>query len=291
MKRQHPDNPNLFWCPKCGTYKEREEFYIDKSRYSEISGECKKCIIERTRKNHRRAVTRIPQTPEQRREYKHQWYIAHRVLKEKAPKEERICLVEGCCRRAHGVKYCNKHYLRWRKYGDPLYIYAPSRDVMCKKCGSKRIEHKDQTAKGGIRLRCPNCDSRNSKKYRAEKGAQIKARRMQRYKENPYLRMADLDRTRAWYENNKEYAYKRSRDYALKHKEQILRYTKKSSKKMRDLVSDSYIKRCLSRRIKRTAITTKMIELKRQAITIKRIERSMINELTGRNNQYVERGS
>jgi hypothetical protein len=27
MKRQHPDNPELFWCPKCEGYKERGEFY------------------------------------------------------------------------------------------------------------------------------------------------------------------------------------------------------------------------------------------------------------------------
>lgn len=27
MKRQHPDNPELFWCPKCETYKDRGEFH------------------------------------------------------------------------------------------------------------------------------------------------------------------------------------------------------------------------------------------------------------------------
>jgi len=29
MKRQHPTEPNLFWCPKCQTYKAREEFNLN----------------------------------------------------------------------------------------------------------------------------------------------------------------------------------------------------------------------------------------------------------------------
>ena len=27
MRRQHPDKPDLFWCPKCKTYKKEECFY------------------------------------------------------------------------------------------------------------------------------------------------------------------------------------------------------------------------------------------------------------------------
>jgi hypothetical protein len=39
MKRQHPDNPELFWCPKCKTYKARGEF----GGKDKIDGWCKRC--------------------------------------------------------------------------------------------------------------------------------------------------------------------------------------------------------------------------------------------------------
>lgn len=45
MKRQHPDNPNLFWCPKCRTYKVRGEFYIAKNSGS-VASRCKSCRSE-----------------------------------------------------------------------------------------------------------------------------------------------------------------------------------------------------------------------------------------------------
>lgn len=45
-KRQHPDNPVLFWCPKCKTYKTKEEFYKSKNSFNGISGWCTECISE-----------------------------------------------------------------------------------------------------------------------------------------------------------------------------------------------------------------------------------------------------
>jgi hypothetical protein len=44
MKRQHPTDPNLFWCPKCKTYKNKNEFYSNKSLFWGISSECVECI-------------------------------------------------------------------------------------------------------------------------------------------------------------------------------------------------------------------------------------------------------
>ncbi len=41
MKRQHPTDPNLFWCPKCKTYKTREEFR--KRSSGGLSGYCVVC--------------------------------------------------------------------------------------------------------------------------------------------------------------------------------------------------------------------------------------------------------
>ena len=44
MKRPHPTDPNLFWCPKCEGYKDIGEFYKNKYTYHKISGYCKKCL-------------------------------------------------------------------------------------------------------------------------------------------------------------------------------------------------------------------------------------------------------
>jgi hypothetical protein len=43
MKRQHPDNPDLFWCPKCKTYKARREFGYARDRKQNIAAVCKLC--------------------------------------------------------------------------------------------------------------------------------------------------------------------------------------------------------------------------------------------------------
>ena len=32
------------------------------------------------------------------------------------------CLVEGCAKRHYGKGWCQKHYLRWYKHGDPLVM-------------------------------------------------------------------------------------------------------------------------------------------------------------------------
>ena len=43
MKRQHPTDPNLFWCPRCKTYKAREEFSKNKNCSFGVASPCKKC--------------------------------------------------------------------------------------------------------------------------------------------------------------------------------------------------------------------------------------------------------
>lgn len=34
----------------------------------------------------------------------------------------RICKIKGCTDKYKGYGYCNKHYRRWLRYGDPLYL-------------------------------------------------------------------------------------------------------------------------------------------------------------------------
>lgn len=31
-----------------------------------------------------------------------------------------ICCIPECARKVKGHNLCNRHYIRWRKYGDPL---------------------------------------------------------------------------------------------------------------------------------------------------------------------------
>jgi hypothetical protein len=41
----------------------------------------------------------------------------------RAPKGQRwLCIVEGCEAQRVGSGYCSKHYQRWKKYGDPLFL-------------------------------------------------------------------------------------------------------------------------------------------------------------------------
>lgn len=44
MKRQHPTDPNLFWCPKCKTYKARVCFHVNKSLFNGVAKYCKECF-------------------------------------------------------------------------------------------------------------------------------------------------------------------------------------------------------------------------------------------------------
>jgi hypothetical protein len=41
--RRHPDNPDLWWCPKCEKYKPRSEFYNQPN--GKPHGHCKKCTV------------------------------------------------------------------------------------------------------------------------------------------------------------------------------------------------------------------------------------------------------
>lgn len=39
------------------------------------------------------------------------------------------CSVEGCEAKPHARGLCNKHVIRWRKYGDPLYLGPQGRPL------------------------------------------------------------------------------------------------------------------------------------------------------------------
>ena len=54
MKRQHPTDQNLFWCPRCEQYKIKHDFYSNKSMFHGISSECKECIKKECKSGYRK---------------------------------------------------------------------------------------------------------------------------------------------------------------------------------------------------------------------------------------------
>ena len=112
MKRQHPTDQNLFWCPKCKTYKAREEFYRRIDRTLGIAVWCKCCDRQRqikyrqTHQEERRANDiKYRQThPEQRR--------ANNIKYRQAHPEQR---------RAYQMKYRQTHQEERRAYQMKYY--------------------------------------------------------------------------------------------------------------------------------------------------------------------------
>lgn len=47
MKRQHPENSDMFWCSDCKKYHVSDEFYVDK-RWNRPQSVCKKALKKRT---------------------------------------------------------------------------------------------------------------------------------------------------------------------------------------------------------------------------------------------------
>jgi len=107
MKRQHPTDQNLFWCPKCKTYKAREEFYRGKDKPLGIAGWCKCCEMqyqmkyrqtypEKQRANNRKYRQTHPEASRQYRQaYPEKWRAYDRKYRQTHPEE----------RRANKIKY------------------------------------------------------------------------------------------------------------------------------------------------------------------------------------------
>lgn len=82
-----------------------------------------------------------------------------------------ICVVDGCDDYVKGHGYCNKHYRRWRKYGDPEHRErdwkTPGEICGIDDCNNKAISrhlcqkhyHADMIAKNGsVKCAVPGCD-------------------------------------------------------------------------------------------------------------------------------------
>lgn len=66
MKRQHPTDPNLFWCSRCKQYKALHE--IGRRASGELNSYCKQCVIEKVRIWQQNNQDRISKWREENRE-------------------------------------------------------------------------------------------------------------------------------------------------------------------------------------------------------------------------------
>lgn len=53
----------------------------------------------------------------------------------------KLCTVEGCGGKFKAKSLCSKHYLRFRKYGDPLFECSNSNSILCKIESCGKIVH------------------------------------------------------------------------------------------------------------------------------------------------------
>ncbi len=124
-------------CTKCGKEKSLEGFYAHRSCSDGKMGECKKCWGE-YRKKYWAGLS-----PERRSYINRNKKITcictlcgkkyHPFLSSKNPKycsrecyfkvvKTRKCVIEGCNEKHRALGYCNKHFSRYRRHGNPLQI-------------------------------------------------------------------------------------------------------------------------------------------------------------------------
>lgn len=91
---------------------------------------------------------------------------------------KRTCTIEGCDNKEVARGWCNKHYLRWGKHGDPLggapspkarkSVDYPDGTRDCLGCGKRQPLDwfdRDKNASGGRRSRCKACRSAHMGQY------------------------------------------------------------------------------------------------------------------------------
>ena len=138
MKRQHPTDPNLFWCPKCQDYREKGKFYKSNTGKDGIGAYCKKCtahhltewaktnqekikeyrkktytkhLAERRLYNAEKSRDRYRQNPEKNKAIKKRAYTANpehfrevaRKYRRSHPKEVAERLKKSCKKNIEGV--------------------------------------------------------------------------------------------------------------------------------------------------------------------------------------------
>lgn len=111
------------------------------------------------------------------------------------------CSIDGCEAPTVGRGWCNRHYLRWSKYGDPTAGGPTPADPIdhgdgtrtCRTCAERKpLEDfgRDRAATLGRRAACKPCRSQQSSAWYAAN----QARQLERHRER---KARDLDRVRA----------------------------------------------------------------------------------------------
>lgn len=142
MKRQHPNNPDLFWCPRCHSYKPKSEYHEYKEN-GLVKSYCKLC--------------------------KKEWAIEYRKTHEQ--KREILKKCELCGKDFYTysstVKTCSIECARLVVYGDKI-------KVLCPICGKERIVFEKTRARHGyITDVCQNCHNKERLKNRIKENSDL----------------------------------------------------------------------------------------------------------------------
>lgn len=104
---------------------------------------------------------------------------------------EKICSINGCCSKVYRREYCTKHYMRFKRHGNP--------EIMTRKSPGTATHEDKKRQKREEYLR-------NKEKYiaRAAKWAKNNPEKTKAIRESEENRKKARERTRAWVGENKE---------------------------------------------------------------------------------------
>ena len=106
MKKQHPTNPNLFWCPKCKTFKEKGLFKVYNSRPHKISSYCRLCGNARQQEWNRNKYKTDPAYAKHKSAYHAEW-------------QRNKCKTDPAYVKHKNA--CNVEWMRNKRKTDPAY--------------------------------------------------------------------------------------------------------------------------------------------------------------------------
>lgn len=137
------------------------------------------------------------------------------------------CSIDGCNTDAIARGWCNVHYTRWRKHGDPLYtapvevVDLPDGTRVCTGCSERKpIEdyYKHPTEHGGRQRRCKECTKRAVMDRYAQDIDASRATYRARYRANiDHVREQDRQR----YERDKPKRLALAKEHAYKRRSRI----------------------------------------------------------------------
>lgn len=125
----------------------------------------------------------------------------------KSTRTPQVCALDECTSPSEARGYCNKHYLRYRKYGDPNYstkapavpaVVLDDGSIVCKACGEAKPPteyHRDSKAKSGYRATCKPCRSAYmAKQYETHRDRIVEYARERRASETEHMRALEAAR-------------------------------------------------------------------------------------------------